>query len=42
MLCNGKPARILELDAQPLRLGQRISVAEPDGATFPFRIASIR
>ena len=42
MLCNGKPARILELDAQPLRLGQLVSVTEPDGATLPFRIASIR
>lgn len=42
MLCNGKPARILELDAQPLRLGQQVSVTEPDGATLPFRVASIR
>jgi len=41
MLCNGRPARILELDA-PLRLGQQISVTEPDGATLPFRVASIR
>jgi hypothetical protein len=42
MLCNGRPGRTLRLDARPVRLGQQVSVTDPDGATLPFRIASIR
>ena len=40
--CNGKPDRLLELNRLPIRLGQQIAVVEPDGATLPFRVASIR
>lgn len=40
--CNGTPARLLSLDGLPIRLGQRVSVVEPDGAVLAFRVASIR
>lgn len=40
--CNGSPDRRLELDRRPIRLGQQVAVVEPDGATLPFRVASIR
>jgi hypothetical protein len=42
MSCNGTYARVLRLDGRPIRLGQQISVVEPDGAVLGFRIASIR
>jgi len=42
MQCNGTAARRLELDGRPIRLGQQISVVEPNCAILPFRIASIR
>ena len=38
---NGK-RRLLDLDGQPLRRGDRLSIADPDGTTLPFTIASIR
>lgn len=40
--CNGSADRLVELDGKPLRLGQKISVVEPDGAMLPFRVACIR
>jgi hypothetical protein len=40
--CTGRPDRLLELDSRPIRLGQQVGVVEPDGATLPFRVASIR
>ena len=40
--CNGKPDRLLEVNGRPFRLGQQVAVVDPDGATLPFRIASIR
>jgi len=42
MHCNGTAERRLDLDGRPIRLGQQISVVEPDGAILPFRVASIR
>jgi hypothetical protein len=42
MQCNGTAARRLELDGRPIRLGQHISVIEPNGAILPFRVASVR
>jgi hypothetical protein len=42
MACNGTPPRMLRLEGRPIRLGQRVSVVEPDGAVLTFRIASIR
>lgn len=42
MRCNGTVDRRLELDGRPIRLGQQISVVEANGATLPFRVASIR
>ena len=42
MRCNGTAERRLELDSRPIRLGQQITVIEPDGAILPFRVASIR
>jgi hypothetical protein len=41
MQCGGS-RRILQLDGTPIRLGQRVSVVEPDGTVLPFKIASIR
>jgi hypothetical protein len=40
--CDGKPDRLLEIDSRPIRLGQQLAVVDPDGATLPFKIASIR
>jgi len=34
--------RILQLNGTPVRLGQRVSVVEPDGTVLPFTIASVR
>ena len=42
MRCNGTPARMLRLDGRRIRLGQEVTVIEPDGAVLPFWIASIR
>lgn len=42
MRCNGTPTRMLSLEGRPIRLGQEVSVIEPDGAVLAFRIASIR
>ena len=42
MRCNGTADRRLELDGRPIRLGQQLSIVEPNGATLPFRVASIR
>lgn len=40
--CNGASARMLRLDGRPIRLGQQVSIVEPDGAVLALRIASIR
>jgi hypothetical protein len=42
MRCHGKPDRLLRLNGAPMRLGQQVSVVEPDGTVFPLRVASIR
>ncbi len=42
MSCDNKPQRILQLNGTPLRLGQHVSVIEPDGTVLPFKIASVR
>ena len=42
MQCNGTSARMLRFDGRPIRLGQQVSVVEPDGAVLGFRIAGIR
>lgn len=39
--CGGT-SRLLKLDGTPVRLGQTVSVVEPDGTSLPFKIASIR
>lgn len=40
--CRGKPDRLLCLDGAPMRLGQHVSVVEPDGTVLPMKVASIR
>lgn len=40
--CRGKPDRMLRLDGTPMRLGQQVSVVEPDGTVLPLKVASIR
>lgn len=42
MSCGGRSYRVFKLGTQPLRLGQFVSVVEPDGTALPFRIAGIR
>ena len=42
MRCDGTAERQLLLDGRTIRLGQQLSVVEPDGTTLPFTIASIR
>lgn len=42
MRCASTPDRVLQLGKTPLRLGQTLSVMDPDGSVLPFRIASIR
>jgi len=42
MRCNGTSARKFSLDGRPIRLGQKVSVVEADGAVLTFRVASIR
>lgn len=42
MRCRGKPDRILRLDGAPMRLGQQVTVVEPDGTILPLRVASVR
>lgn len=34
--------RLLKMNGTPLRLGQHVTVVEPDGTVLPFQIASIR
>jgi hypothetical protein len=36
------PERVLQLNGTPVRLGQQVSVREPDGSVLPFKIASVR
>lgn len=38
----GDAQRILQLNSAPVRLGQKVSVIEPDGTVLPFSIASVR
>ena len=40
--CDGKPDRVLRFNGTPVRLGQRVSVVEPDGTVLPLKVASIR
>jgi hypothetical protein len=42
MSCNGASPRMLRIDGRPIRLGQQVSVLEPDGTVLAFKIASIR
>jgi hypothetical protein len=42
MRCNNRPDRVLRLNGTPLRLGQQVSVQEPDGSVLPFKITSVR
>lgn len=42
MRCDDKPERLLRLSGIPLRLGQRVSIVEPNGAVLPFNVASVR
>lgn len=42
MRCPGKPDRVFRLDGTPIRLGQHVSVVEPDGTVLPLKVASIR
>lgn len=40
--CDGRPDRVLRLDGTPMRLGQQVSVVNPDGTVLPLKVASIR
>ena len=42
MRCHGKPDRVFRLDGTPIRLGQQVSVIEPDGTVLPLKVASVR
>jgi len=42
MRSEGKPDRVLWFDGIPMRLGQQVSLLEPDGTILPLRVASIR
>jgi hypothetical protein len=42
MHCEGRPDRLVQLDGMPVRLGQQVSMIEPDGTVLPFKIASVR
>jgi hypothetical protein len=42
MRCHGKPDRVLRFDGAPMRLGQQVSVVEPDGTVLPLRVTSVR
>lgn len=42
MRCRGKPDRVLQLNGTPMRLGQQVSVTEPDGTVLPLKVASVR
>lgn len=42
MRCRGKPDRLLQFDGKPMRLGQEVSVVEPDGTVLPLKVASVR
>jgi len=41
MRCNRGPDRQILLGDQPIRLGQEVSVIDPDRGTLPFVIASV-
>jgi hypothetical protein len=41
MRCSGAPERALLLGGQAIRVGEQVSVLDPDGAVLPFRVASI-
>ena len=40
--CDGKPDRLLRLNGTPMRLGQEVSVVDPDGNVLPLKVASVR
>ncbi len=40
--CDGGCDRLLHLDGTPMRLGQQVSMVEPDGTVLPFKVASVR
>lgn len=40
--CLGKPDRVMQFDGTPIRLGQQVSVVEPDGKVLPLKVSSIR
>ena len=42
MRCYGKPDRVLRFNGTPIRLGQQVSIVEPDGTVLPLKVASIR
>ena len=42
MRCSGKPDRVLQLNGTPIRLGQQVSIIDPDGTVLPLRVASVR
>ena len=42
MRCSRGPDRALLLGGLPIRLGEQVSILEPDGGVLPFRIAAIR
>jgi len=42
MRCPKTADRVLQLDGTPVRLGQQVSIKEPDGTVLPFKITSIR
>lgn len=42
MRCGGDCDRVLHLDGKPMRLGQHVTVIEPDGTVLPFKVASVR
>ena len=40
--CRGKPDRVLQINGAPMRLGQQVSVVDPDGTVLPLKVASVR
>lgn len=42
MRCDGTPDRLLLVDDRPIRLGNTLSVLEPNGDLLAFNVASIR
>jgi hypothetical protein len=39
---DGRPDRIFQFNGTPVRLGQQISMTEPDGTVLLFKIAGVR